>query len=286
MMRAIRVAVGAVALLLACAGAGAAQLTWSVTGGTFADGGSVAGTFTLDTTFNQIFSWSLTVAGGNTGTFSARSYTPANSASSLPTLTGGPQPSVVFAATDQANRVLRLTPAVALDGSSSPVALATGFGNGNVECFNCSPFRNITAGSLTLTAAAPDVVITSATPDPTMVGTSTLLTVSVTGVGALGVPTGSVTVYDNSSNPLCTLTLPATSCSFTPSAPAAQTLYAQYSGDANYESAFSGFFRMTISAAPAAPPTPPTPVPTLGPLALALLALLLMALAGGRFRRH
>ena len=285
-MRALRFAIAAAATLLLCGNAWAGQLTWTLTGGSFDDAGTVSGTFTLDTSSNAVMTWNMVVAGGNTGSFSARSYTPANSTAPILSLGGAPQPTVEFAATDQATRQLRLTPAVALDGTSSPVAVATTFGNGNVECFNCSPFRQITAGTLTLTGAAPDVTITSATPAPTMVGTSTSVTVAVTGVAALGTPTGSVTVYDNASNPLCTLTLPATSCSFTPSAAGAQTLFAQYNGDPSYATANSPFFGLTIDPALPPPAATATPVPTLGPLALGLLALLLVALAGGRLRRH
>ena len=283
-MRAVRFAIAAVAAVLLCGNAWAGQLTWTLTGGTFDDAGTASGTFTLDTSSNTVMTWNMVVAGGNTGSFSARSYTPANSTAPILNLSGAPQPTVEFAATDQATRQLRLTPAVALDGTSSPVALATAFGNGNVECFNCSPYRQVTAGTLTLTGAAPDVTIASATPAPTMVGTSTSVTVAVTGVAALGTPTGSVTVYDSASNPLCTLTLPATSCSFTPSAAGAQTLFAQYNGDASYGIANSPFFGLTID--PALAPPPATPVPALGPLALGLLAMLLMALAVGQIRRR
>lgn len=281
-MRAMRFAIAAVAALLACGTVRAGQLTWTLTGGSFDDGGTVSGAFTLDTSSNTVMTWNMVVAGGNTGSFSARSYTPANSTAPILNLIGAPQPTIEFAATDQATRQLRLTPALALDGTSSPVAVATAFANGNVECFNCSPFRQVTAGTLTLTGAAPDVAIASAAPAPTTIGTSTSVTVAVTGVAALGTPTGSVTVYDNASNPLCTLTLPATSCSFTPSAAGAQTLFAQYNGDPSYAMANSPFFSLTIDPAPAMP----TPVPALGPLALGLLALLLMALAGAQLRRR
>ena len=78
-MRAVRFAIAAVAAVLLCGNAWAGQLTWTLTGGTFDDTGTASGTFTLDTTSNTVMTWNMVVAGGNTGSFSARSYTPANS---------------------------------------------------------------------------------------------------------------------------------------------------------------------------------------------------------------
>jgi uncharacterized repeat protein (TIGR01451 family) len=58
-----------------------------------------------------------------------------------------------------------------------------------------------------------------------------------------------VTVLESGNNPLCTITLPATSCTFAPTTPGGQTLRAQYNGDANYGSAFSNALSFTVGPA-------------------------------------
>jgi len=93
-----------------------------------------------------------------------------------------------------------------------------------------------------------------------------------------------VTVLDSSSNPLCTVTLPGTTCAFTPSAAGTVNLLAQYDGDANYAITLSSTLPLDVAAAPV-PPAAPTPVPTLGMEALVLLVLAVGALAGLGARR-
>lgn len=272
-------------MMLFGAAADAATLTWTLSGGTFSDGGTLSGTLTLDSASSNVNNWNLAVAGGG-ASFAARTYMPTNSSESAASI-GGAQPTLFFTANDEANRVLRMTPTSALDGSASPVSLDVAFLNGNVECFNCSPFRGITAGVLTLTSASPGVTLVSAAPSPTTVGVATTITVSVAGVAALGTPTGTVTVLDNSSSPLCTLTLPATTCTFTPSAAGSQSLLAQYNGDASYGVALSNILALDIAAAPPPPPVVmPTVVPTLDGYALAALALMMTALAAVLKRRR
>src|SRR5882672_372845 len=124
----------------------AAMLTWSVTGGTFSDGGTVSGTFVQDTASNTTPTWNLSVAGGG-ASFPARTYAPANSTASTLLLSGGTVPSFLFSASDEPFRGLRLTPASLLDGSVASVALDLAQPNGNVECFNCGPFRLISGGT-------------------------------------------------------------------------------------------------------------------------------------------
>lgn len=225
--------------------AAAALLTWTVTGATFNDAGTLSGTFVQDSASNTVTNWNLSVAGGG-AFFPARSYTPANSTFSSLALSGNPVASFIFSASDEAFRELRLTPVATLDGSATNVNLDIAFGNGNVECFNCSPFRTISAGSLVLSAASPALTIDSVAPSPTTVGTTTTVNVTVAGVPALGAPTGTVTVLDDASNPLCTITLPATSCTFVPANAGAQTLTAQYNGDASYAITLSNVVPLTI----------------------------------------
>jgi len=65
-------------LWLASGAASAASLKWSITGGTFVDGGTLSGTFERDLALSKPSTWNLNVAGGGIF-FPARSYTPANS---------------------------------------------------------------------------------------------------------------------------------------------------------------------------------------------------------------
>src|SRR5690606_28277060 len=64
------------------------------------------------------------------------------------------QPTITFTAPDAGtptlDRLLRLTPVEALDGSPATVALDVAVGNGNVECTSCSIYRNVAAGELRL----------------------------------------------------------------------------------------------------------------------------------------
>jgi hypothetical protein len=260
----------------------AALLTWSVSGGTFADGGTFAGTLVVDTASNTTPTWNLSVAGGG-GSFPARSYTPANSTASTLLLLGNSVPSFLFHAADDFPRELRLTPASVLDGTAASVTLDLLQASGNVECFNCSPFRPMSGGSLVLTSAQSTVTLVSLAPSPTQVGVSTLATVAIETMAALGPPTGTVTVLDGSSNALCMITLPATSCTFSPATPGSETVLAQYNGDANYAAAASNSLALTV--APAASGTPAA-IPALDQGALAALAILLAAFGGRQTRRR
>src|SRR5213593_3041943 len=58
------------------AGLGAATVTWTVSGGTFEDGGVVTGSFTYDSVTFVCSSWSMSVSGGNTATIPAFTYAP------------------------------------------------------------------------------------------------------------------------------------------------------------------------------------------------------------------
>ena len=283
MGRAVRMIVFA-SMMLFGGGATASLLTFAVNGGTFSDGGTLSGTITVDSATTSVTNWNLSVAGGG-AFFAARNFTPANSTVSSGAF-GGSQPTLTFAATDEANRQLRMTPVAPLDGSASPVNLDVAFVNGDVECFNCSPFRAITAGAFALTSANPSVTLVSASPSPTTVGVATTVTVSATGVAALGAPTGTISVLDSSSNPLCTVTLPGTTCTFTPTAAGTQNLLAQYNGDANYATTLSNTLALDIAAAPVPPTIVPTAVPALDGYALAALALMIAVSAAVRARRR
>jgi hypothetical protein len=103
--------------------------------------------------------------------------------------------------------------------------------------------------SLTVGMASTTTTITTHTPNPSVVGTPIVVSVSV-GVVAPGggSPTGNVTVSDGSSN--CFFSLPATSCNLTPSSTGSKTLTASYTGNANYIASSSGGVGHTVTLPP------------------------------------
>ncbi len=249
---------------LASGTASAMSLTWSITGGRFADGGTLSGTFEQNPADTRPSTWNVNVAGGGFS-FPARSYTPENSGVLM--LDWPPNTELTYHFIDPAagKRQVRLTPASPLDGSVATVPLSFLAGNGRVECFNCAPFRNIIAGSLVLTSATPTLTLQSIAPDPTVVGASTTATISIDAIAAFGPPTGSITIFDTGDDTICSFPLPATSCSFAPTAAGGLTLFARYTGDANYRSVLSN--ELSFTTLPAAVTTvtldPLLPNPTL-----------------------
>jgi hypothetical protein len=149
-----------------------APLTWTVTGGTFSDGGTVSGTFRYDAVTGTVPTWSLSVAGGNTAFFAPRTFTPANAIEETVALAGASQPTLLFTAIDEANRQLRITPSALLDGSTNPDSMDFAF---SVECFSCSPFRTITAGTLVLKVKPPPPATAIPTLAPLALAALTLM---------------------------------------------------------------------------------------------------------------
>ncbi len=149
----------------------AAPVTWTLTGVTFNDGGTASGTFTWNADTDTIGDYSISVTGGNTGTFPAFTWDPADSNFKLDDGTfvfiGPPLPN------ESDTRDFRVNPDFSLtDGGGSTGLNQNGFGS--VECYNCDPIRFITAGTLVGTLVTP-------TPEP---GTAAL--VSITCVIGLG----------------------------------------------------------------------------------------------------
>lgn len=84
-----------------------------------------------------------------------------------------------------------------------------------------------------LAAAATQTTIVSNTPNPVAAGSSVTVTASVQPVAASSfVPTGTIVVSDGQVS--CTILLPASSCSLTPTTPGIRTLVAQYAGDGRF----------------------------------------------------
>ncbi len=88
--------------------------------------------------------------------------------------------------------------------------------------------------SQTVAVGSSVVTITSDTPDPSPVGDSYTVAVSVSGNGVA--PSGTVDVGDGESSCQITLAAGAGSCSLAGQSAGAKTLTASYSGDANYAS--------------------------------------------------
>ena len=149
---------------------------------------------------------------------------------------------------------------VAAPGSGTPsgtVTVSDGSGNciGTLPATSCQ-LTSVTAGAKSLTAtyngdanfnssvsvsaahqvnqAATTTTIVSDTPAPSVVGTAVAVTASVAPVppGGGGSPTGSIAISDGVDG--CTITLPATSCNWTPTTVGTRMLVATYGGDANF----------------------------------------------------
>jgi len=158
----------------------ATPVTWTV-GGAFADGGTVSGSLTYDAATNAMSAWSLTVDGGNTGTFPTFTYSSAISGSF--TDLAGTDDKFIFCDTvnclngASGRRDLRLAFAAPLTDAGGVAALLAGPVGPNpqwgFECFNCSPVRLIVSGSA---EAAPTAV-----PEP---GTVLLLTSGLATIAA------------------------------------------------------------------------------------------------------
>lgn len=156
---------------LACAPA-KADLTWTLNGVTFADGGIATGTFTFlsDGTFN----WDILTSGGDTSTFPAFEYIPANTPIMLEsgrniTLFGPEFDVPLFGTIVTVSRFLELQ-LVSGSPTSGPanVALYVDPLTGSHECFNCNPYRVITAGSVDVSGSISAFTPNMPVPEPSL----------------------------------------------------------------------------------------------------------------------
>ena len=189
------VAVFGLCVGLVCApGAFAFPVTWTLSGATFNDGGTATGSFVYDADTNTLSNWSVSVAGGNTGTFPPVTYD---------TTTAGSYYSPGNATTLGVNlsigsRQLRMpgTSALSDAGGTMAINLAS---PAQGECFNCSPYRLFTAGNL-IGTAAPTITGANGTAFMVNVAGSFIVTSTAAPVAALSetgtLPAG-VTFTDN-----------------------------------------------------------------------------------------
>ena len=149
------------ALVLAQASFGA-SVNWTLSNVAFNDSATASGTFTFDASTQKVTNWNISVT---SGALSAFTYTPADSTGGSYFQQAGYQNELLFMV-NGSTRLLGMTPLNALTdaGGTVPINLNTwGGGSGSDECFNCSPYRIITAGAFT-------TVPPTATPEPASIG--------------------------------------------------------------------------------------------------------------------
>ena len=116
--------------------------------------------------------------------------------------------------------------------------------------------------SYEVTRATVTLTITAHTPDPSAVLSPVMVSVALVVAPGTGTPTGTVAVSRGVDG--CTITLPATSCSFSPSVAGTAAIAAQYGGDANFAPQSAAPVSHTTTALPQAITFPPIPDLALG----------------------
>lgn len=133
----------------------ASPITWQLQDVTFDDGGIATGSLTYDYNINSILDWNITTSGGDETLFPTVTYDDTTSSSDILSGSG----TFLFSLLGDTNRQLRITPVAALDGSSASVDVQLGAGAGTIggeECYNCSPYRQITGGSFVSRTSVPE----------------------------------------------------------------------------------------------------------------------------------
>lgn len=259
-------------LLLACSGASAFPVTWTLSGVTFADGGTASGSFVYDAATNNVSdildTFSISVAGGDTATFPAITYDPSNASAFVADHGGGDYGAIFSLNGLPPQRGIRIPAISELTDAGGTLAVNIA-GSGAGECYNCGPYRAFAGGNLIGTAAPLFASAMSVTVD-----LSTPITFVVRATGA----------------PVPTLTL-------TGALPANVSFVDNGDGTGSFAGTAieSGTYPVVIVAsngiAPDAtqaftlivsPPAPVLPVPTLGGFGLFACALLLLLVARKR----
>ena len=148
----------AVGIALTALPAVAGPVTWTVNG-TFADGGTVTGTFVFDAATLLVNSWNIAVAGGDTAHYPAYTY---GMSAAAPVYNDFLYPEVQITFYSDNSRMLVLSAIAPLTDAGGTINLI-GFlsaNNFSGECYNCAPTRFLQSG--TLTASPAD----NAVPEP------------------------------------------------------------------------------------------------------------------------
>jgi uncharacterized repeat protein (TIGR01451 family) len=174
---------GPILFLVVSASAASAQThTWNLSGVQFGDGTSATGWISYDQGTNTVLNWFVAV---QAGTLTARTYYPGNSTGRTLAF-GGAQRTIFleeWPSPPGGQRQFRITPSTPLDGTSTTVPLD--LSAGAEECFNCSPFRSIVAGSFTFSRTMTvRVAATMSVTGGFQVGGTVTYSVTVTNSGA------------------------------------------------------------------------------------------------------
>ncbi len=162
--------------------------TFTLSGATFSDGGTATGSFVLraaseSDSSSTVERFDVTVSGGS---FDATTYSSAAGDAGYWTLSRGELQVSLYKA--GSSRTLRFAGA-GLDGASGTrtVPLSFDSASGNVECYNCSPYRKFTAGELrgAPTALMAQSLAFTSTP-PTAPGLGSTYSPTATGTGPSG----------------------------------------------------------------------------------------------------
>jgi hypothetical protein len=154
----------AVALLAASVTAQAIPITYTLQNVTFADGATASGSFVFDANTHQSSSYSISTTPGILTAFTW------NKSDSGLYFGGGAGPNNFTLITTNGGRVFNFSFVNPFTDAGGIFAINTA---STYECYNCSPFRRVTGG--TVTSVAPNVV-----PEP---GTVALM---LPAIGALG----------------------------------------------------------------------------------------------------
>lgn len=146
----------AVGVLFLPVGAAAAVSTWTLVGVTFDDGGVANGTFDFDPVTGDITNWNVTTSGGAVGTFPVFTYD--GTISIAYSNMAWTDPRIYFNENLPGNRHLRFALSDELTDAGGTVSVLPT--NESVECFNCSPYRLMTGGTLESPGAAVTAIPT------------------------------------------------------------------------------------------------------------------------------
>jgi hypothetical protein len=143
--------------MLASVLASAAPVTWRLVGVRFADGGTASGSLVYESADQTITSWNVQVQGGGTSTFPPFAYVP-NTSTTLTFQVPNEPVRTLFFSQNNSTRRLRMQPSAPMTDAGGAFSLNVALVNSNIECFNCSPSRQIVAGSLIAEDASGDTL--------------------------------------------------------------------------------------------------------------------------------
>ena len=137
-------------LALSSSIASATPHTWELDNVRFDDGGAAYGWIEVDSVSGNLLGFNIRVEGGNVANFPARVYDASSgTAGQRLSYLANPVDSFIFGGGDgDVQTILRLTPETNLEGQIGRISLDLSFGDGNVECQECSPYRLIVDGSM------------------------------------------------------------------------------------------------------------------------------------------